>query len=160
MQLSITQLDAIDRKLLEALAENGRASHQQLSESIGRSPTAIARRQRQLEDSGIIRGYSADMDLAGLGYGVTIHLKITLASQSNEMLDAFERAIAASPSVIQCDLMSGSDDYYVTVMVRSLDHFAQIHRDELSRLPGVVRMESGFVLRKVVEPRLPPGWAD
>ena len=160
MQESITDFDSIDRKLLHELRGNGRATHQQLSESIGRSPTSIARRQRQLEESGIIRGYSADMDLASLGYGVTIHIKMTLASQSSETLDAFEKAIAASPSVIQCDLMSGTDDYYVTLMVRSLDHFAEIHRNELSRLPGVVRMESGFVLRKVVEPRLPPGWAD
>lgn len=160
MQETNASFDSIDRKLLFELSENGRATHQQLSEAIGRSPTAIARRQRQLEEAGIIRGYSTEMDLERLGYGVTIHIKMTLASQSSEQLDAFERAIAASPSVIQCDLMSGSDDYYVTVLVRSLEHFAQIHRDELSRLPGVVRMESGFVLRKVVEPRLPPGWAD
>jgi len=153
-------LDEIDQSLLKALAVNGRSSHQQLSEAIGRSPTAIARRQRQLEEAGIIRGYLADIDLAKFGQGVTVHLKITLESQSRDTLDAFEEMIRQSPSVTQCDLMSGSDDYYVTVVVQSLDHFGEIHRDELSRLPGVVRMETGFVLRKVVEPRLPPGWAD
>ena len=154
------QLDPIDHKLLQALAANGRASHQQLSEQIGRSPTSIARRQRQLEEAGLIKGYAAQIDHARLGFGVTVHLKITLESQSSETLSAFEEAIAHSPSVTQCELMSGSDDYYVTVMVSSLDHFGEIHREELSRLPGVVRMETSFVLRKVVDPRLPPGWRD
>lgn len=154
------EFDTVDRKLLQALANEGRASHQQLSEEIGRSPTSIARRQRQLEETGVIRGYGADIDMGSLGFGVTVHLKITLASQSNEVLSAFEDAIRKSPSVIQCELMSGADDYYVTVLVSSLEHFEEIHREELSKLPGVSRMETGFVLRKVVERRLPPGWQD
>ena len=111
------ELDRIDHMLLLALSQRGRASHQQLSEEIGRSPTSIARRQRQLEDAGIIGGYSAEVDLGALGFGVTIHLKMTLESQSSETLAAFEQAIRESPSVTQCELMSGSDDYYVTVMV-------------------------------------------
>ena len=154
------ELDPIDLKLLQSLSANGRKSHQQLSEEIGRSPTAIARRMRQLEESGLINGYSADIDASELGFGVTVHLKITLESQSGATLSAFENAIRESPSVAQCDLMSGGHDYYVLVKVRSLDHFGEIHRDELSRLPGVVRMETSFVLRKVVDPRLPPGWKD
>ncbi|UAB77624.1 Lrp/AsnC family transcriptional regulator [Erythrobacter sp. SCSIO 43205] len=154
------EFDQVDRKLLQTLSKEGRASHQQLSEQIGRSPTSIARRQRQLEEAGVIRGFGADIDMAALGFGVTVHLKITLASQSNEVLSAFEDAIRKSPSVIQCELMSGADDYYVTVLVSSLEHFEKIHREELSKLPGVSRMETGFVLRKVVERRLPPGWQD
>lgn len=154
------ELDAVDRKLLQQLSTDARATHQQMGESIGRSPTSIARRQRAMEESGLIRGYQADLDVEKLGYGARVHIRMTLASQSREQLDAFEQAIAASPSVVQCELMSGSDDYFVSLLVRSLDHFAQIHREELSRLPGVVRMESSFVLRQVVEPRLPPGWAD
>lgn len=152
------ELDSIDRQLLGALSVDGRATHQQLGESIGRSPTAIARRQRALEEAGLIRGYRADLDLVQLGYGARVHIRMTLASQSREQMEAFEAAVAASPSVVQCELMSGRDDYLVSVMVRSLDHFAEVHREELARLPGVVRMESGFVLRQVVEARLPPGW--
>ncbi|MBT8389581.1 MAG: Lrp/AsnC family transcriptional regulator [Altererythrobacter sp.] len=153
------ELDSIDHKLLGALGRNGRATHQQLGEEIGRSPTSIARRQRALEDAGLIRGYSADLDMAQLGHGARVHIRITLASQSREQMDAFEEAVKQSPSVTACELMSGSDDYFITVQVRSLDHFAEIHRDELAQLPGVVRMETGFVLRQVVEPRMPPGWA-
>ena len=158
---SLADLDRLDRQLLDALSRHGRATHQALGDAIGRSPSAIARRQKLLEDSGVIAGYQARLDLPGLGLGTLVHIKIALTSQRKEVMEAFEAAIAESPSVVRCDLMSGSDDYMITVLARSLDHFAEIHREELARLPGVARMESGFVLREVVGTRLPPGlWRD
>jgi len=151
------EIDDLDRQLLQELMRNGRATHFALSEVIGRSPSAIARRQRVLEESGFIAGYGARVDPRNFGWTTIVHIKMTLQGQSKAVLEAYETAIEASPSVIRCDLMSGSDDYFVTVLARSLDHFAEIHREELSQLPGVVRMESGFVLRQVVKERLPPG---
>ncbi|KQN94202.1 AsnC family transcriptional regulator [Sphingomonas sp. Leaf231] len=147
--------DRIDRRLLAMLLDNARATAFTLAEAIGRSATAVARRQRALEEAGVITGYAARLDLARLGCGTVVHIKVTLESQRIDVLDAFETAIAASPSVVRCDLMSGSYDYLVTVRVQDLSHFARIHRDELSRLPGVTQMESGFVLREVVASRLP-----
>lgn len=148
-------LDRIDRRLIALLLDNARATAFTLAEAIGRSATAVARRQRALEEAGVITGYAARLNLAQLGCETTVHIKMTLESQRIDVLDAFETAIAASPSVVRCELMSGSYDYLVTVRARDLSHFAQIHRDELSRLPGVTQMESGFVLREVVAPRLP-----
>lgn len=150
------ELDRIDRRLLALLVENARATSFALAERIGRSATAVARRQRTLEESGVIAGYAATLDLERLGHGTVVHIKVTLESQRNEVMAAFERVIAASPSVVSCDLVSGSYDYLVTLRARDLAHVAQIHRDELSLLPGVTRMESSFVLRRVVTPRLPP----
>lgn len=148
-------LDRIDRQLLTLLLRNARATAFTLAEAIGRSATAVARRQRALEEAGVITGYEARVDLARLGCATIVHIKMTLESQRKDVLDAFEAAIAASPSVVRCDLMSGSYDYLVTVRARDLGDFARIHRDELSQLPGVTQMESGFVLREVVSPRLP-----
>ena len=156
MQESPPSLDALDWQLLAELSRNGRITQNALSEAIGRSSTAIARRQAAMEEAGVIAGYEAKLDLRRLGHGTIVHIKIALGSQRAEALEAFERAVADCPSVVRCDLMSGTDDYLVTVLARSLDHFAEIHRAELSHLPGVVRMESGFVLREVVKPRLPP----
>lgn len=147
--------DRIDRRLIALLLDNARATAFTLAEAIGRSATAVARRQRALEDAGVITGYTARVDLAKLGCGTIVHIKVTLESQRIDVLDAFETAIVTSPSVVRCELMSGSYDYLITVRARDLAHFAQIHRDELSRLPGVTQMESGFVLREVVAPRLP-----
>ena len=148
-------LDPLDWRLLAELSRNGRITQNALGEALGRSPTAIARRQAAMEESGVIAGYEAKLDLRRLGHGTIVHIKIALGSQRAEALQAFEDAVSACPSVVRCDLMSGTDDYLVTVLARSLDHFAEIHRAELSHLPGVVRMESGFVLREVVKPRLP-----
>jgi len=153
MTETIIHLDILDRRLLRELSNNARASHFALGEAIGRSPSAIARRQKILEEAGVIAGYEARLDASRLGFATTIHIKVTLQSQRREIMEAFEAAIVASPSVIRCDLMSGADDYLLTVLARSLDHFAEIHREELSQLPGVVRMESGFVLREVICPR-------
>lgn len=157
MKESEPSLDPLDWQLLAELSRNGRITQNALGEAIGRSPTAIARRQTALEESGVIAGYEAKLDLRRLGHGTIVHIKIALGSQRAEALQAFEGAVGACPSVVRCDLMSGTDDYLVTVLARSLDHFAEIHRAELSHLPGVVRMESGFVLKEVVKPRLPPG---
>ncbi|PCG15701.1 MULTISPECIES: Lrp/AsnC family transcriptional regulator [Sphingomonas] len=148
-------LDRIDRRLIALLLANARATAFMLADAIGRSASAVGRRQRALEEAGVITGYEARVDLARLGYRTIVHIKMTLESQRKDVLEAFEAAIATSPSVVRCDLMSGNDDYLVTVRARDLTHFAAIHREELSRLPGVTRMESGFVLREVVSPRLP-----
>ena len=153
---SIASLDRLDLKLLKELFDNGRATHYSLSERVGLSPSAVARRQRALEDAGVIEGFQVSLNMRQLGNGTIAHIKVSLGSQSANQFDAFEAAIAKSPSVVRCELMSGTDDYLITVLARSLDHFAQIHREELSSLPGVVRMESAFVLREVVKPRLPP----
>ncbi len=150
-------LDRVDRRLLSLLVGNARATSFALAESIGRSATAIARRLRVLEERGVIAGYEARLNLSALGYPTIVHIKMALESQRKEVLEAFEAAVIASPSIVRCDLMSGTDDYLVTVRARDLSHFAEVHREELSHLPGVTRMESGFVLREVVAPRLPRG---
>jgi Lrp/AsnC family transcriptional regulator, leucine-responsive regulatory protein len=82
-------------------------------------------------------------------------LSISLRSQSQEVLDAFEKAVAAAPSVVSCHLMSGEDDYLVTVMAGDLSDYERIHKEELSRLPGVARLKSSFVLRQITDRLLP-----
>lgn len=148
-------LDALDKAILAALIVDGRLSQVQLAERVPLSPTAIARRIRALEDAGIIEGYQVRVDRQSLGLGMTIILHITLKSQSEEELIAFEKAITAAPSVVSCRLMSGEDDYLVTVLARDLADYERIHKEELSRLPGVARLKSSFVLREVTNRPLP-----
>jgi DNA-binding Lrp family transcriptional regulator len=148
-------LDALDRAILAALMNDGRLSQVQLAERVPLSPTAIARRIRALEEAGIIEGYEAKINGRALGLGMSIVLHISLKSQNEELLIAFEKAIAAAPSVVSCQLMSGEDDYLVTVMARDLADYERIHKEELSRLPGVARLKSSFVMREVTNRPLP-----
>src|ERR1700687_3239780 len=142
-------LDALDRAILAALLEDARLSQVQLAERIPLSPTAIARRIRALEEAGVIEGYRAQINRRALDLGMTVIVQISLKSQSEDVLEAFEKAVSKAPSVVSCSLMPGDDDYLLTVMARDLPDFERIHKEQLSRLPGVARMKSSFALRDV-----------
>jgi DNA-binding Lrp family transcriptional regulator len=148
-------LDALDKAILAALAEDGRQSQVDLAQRVPLSPTAIARRIRALEEAGVIEGYHARISRRALGLEMTVVVQISLKSQSQEVLDAFEAAAMAAPSVVSCHLMSGEDDYILTVLARDLNDYERIHRAELSRLPGVTRLRSSFALREVSSRALP-----
>ena len=148
-------IDTLDRAILNALSEDGRQSQVQLTERIPLSPTAIARRIRALEQAGIIEGYSARINRRALGLQMTIFIQIALKSQNEELLAAFEKAAAAAPNIVSCHLMSGDDDYLLTVLAKDLDDFERIHKEQLSRLPGVTRLKSSFALREVASRSLP-----
>jgi Lrp/AsnC family transcriptional regulator, leucine-responsive regulatory protein len=148
-------LDKIDLKILSELTANARASQVEISARVGLSSTAIARRQKALEEEGFIRGYQASLDLRRFGLSTTVLVRITLESQSEEALKSFEAAVVECPSVVRCFLMSGSDDYLVIVLARDIEDFERIHRSELSRLPRVARIQSSFAMREVINRSVP-----
>lgn len=150
------ELDALDMAILRALSEDGRQTQVTLAERIPLSATAIARRIRALEQAGVIEGYSTRINRRALGLQMTVFIQIALKSQSEELLAAFEKAATAAPNIISCHLMSGEDDYLLTVLAKDLDDFERIHKEQLSRLPGVIRLKSSFALREVASRSLPP----
>ena len=152
---STLSLDRIDIAILAELTANARASHTELSGRVGLSSTALARRQKTLEENGYIKGYQAALDLTRFGLGTTVLVRIALESQSDEALKAFEEAVVKCPSVVRCFLMSGTDDYILIVMAKDIEDFERIHRMELSRLPRVARVQSSFALREVVNRAVP-----
>ncbi len=143
-------LDFIDHSILTALQNNGRISNVQLAEQIGLSPSACLRRVQILEDKGIITGYAALIDAASLGRSTHIIVAITLDRQSEDYLSAFETAVAACPDVMECYLMAGDADYVLRLQARDAADYERIHKEHLSRLPGVARIHSSFALRQVV----------
>lgn len=127
-----------------------------LEKQIELSGTAIARRQRQLEETGFIQGYQTKLDLTKFGLVTTVLVRITLESQSEQALKAFEAGIRNCPSIVRCFLMSGSDDYLAIVLAKDIEDFERIHRNELSRLPKLSRIQSSFAIRDVVNRTVPP----
>lgn len=150
------ELDRVDTMILAELSANARVSQVELAERVGLSSTAIARRQKTLEDEGLIKGYQAMLDLDLMGLGTTVLVRIALESQAEEALRSFEAGVVKCPSVVRCFLMSGSDDYIAIVLARDIQDFERIHRTELSRLPRVARVQSSFALREVVNRAVPP----
>ncbi len=142
-------LDATDRRILRALQLKGRMSNAELSEKANLSPSACHRRVQRLEADGYIRDYVALLDPRKLGVPTTVFVEITLQGQADEVLDAFEKAVARIPDVLECHLMAGTADYILKVVAENTEDFARIHRQYLARLPGVAQMQSSFALRTV-----------
>ena len=142
-------LDDIDRRILTALQRNGRMSNSDLSEKVHLSPSACHRRVQRLEAEGYIRDYVALLNPRKMGVPTTVFVEITLQGQADEVLDAFEKAVARIPDVLECHLMAGAADYLLKVVAENTEDFARIHRQHLARLPGVGQMQSSFALRTV-----------
>ncbi|MEQ8365070.1 MAG: Lrp/AsnC family transcriptional regulator [Roseicyclus sp.] len=144
-----TDLDDMDRAILRALQKAGRMTHAELSEHVHLSPSACHRRVQRLEQSGVIRDYVALLNPRSVARVTTVFVEIKLSGQSDETLDAFEKAVARVPDVLECHLMAGSADYLLKVVARDSEDFARIHRQYLARLPGVAQMQSSFALKTV-----------
>ena len=144
-------LDPTDIRILGVLQKRGRISNADLSEAVNLSPSACHRRVQRLESDGYIRDYVALLDPRKLGVPTTVFVEITLQGQADEVLDAFEKAVARIPDVLECHLMAGSADYILKVVAENTEDFARIHRQHLARLPGVAQMQSSFALRTVVK---------
>lgn len=142
-------LDETDRRLLAALQKDARMSNAQLSERVNLSPSACHRRVQRLEKEGWIRDYVALVNPRKVGLPTTVFVEITLSGQADEVLDAFERAVARVPDVLECHLMAGTADYLLKVVASDTEDFAQIHRRSLACLPGVAQIQSSFALRTV-----------
>jgi DNA-binding Lrp family transcriptional regulator len=142
-------LDETDRRILSVLQKDGRISNADLSERVNLSASACHRRVQRLEADGFIRDYVALLDARKMKVPTTVFVEITLSGQADEVLDAFERAVARIPDVLECHLMAGTADYILKVVAENTEDFARIHRQHLARLPGVAQMQSSFALRTV-----------
>ncbi|MCB1970538.1 MAG: Lrp/AsnC family transcriptional regulator [Geminicoccaceae bacterium] len=147
------ELDAADRRILELLQDHGRMTNAELADKAGVSASACHRRLRRLEEAGVIDSYRAMLNQAVIGRPTTIFVEITLASQSEDALDQFEHAVRDCRDVLECHLMAGNADFLLRVAASGPADFERIHRQQLTRLPGVARMRSSFVLRTIMAPR-------
>lgn len=143
------EIDDTDRRILTALQRRGRMTSAELAEAVNLSPSACHRRVQRLEKSGVIRDYVALIDAKKLGLATTVFVEIKLSGQTDDILDAFERAVGRVPAVLECHLLGGAADYLLKVVAESTEDFARIHRQYLARLPGVQQMQSSFALRTV-----------
>ena len=149
MKCAKMTLDTIDRAILDALQSQGRISNAELAELVNLSPSACHRRVQRLEKDGYIKQYVALLNARKIGLPTTVFVEIRLSAQADEVLDNFEKAVARIPDVLECHLMAGTADYILKVVAENTEDFARIHRQHLTRLPGVAQMQSSFALRTV-----------
>lgn len=149
--VSAVELDAIDRKMLRLLQQDGRITNADLARQVALSESACLRRLRALESAGVISRYAAMINERAVGLPISVFVTVTLASQSEAALTAFEAAVAAVPEVMECYLMTGGSDYLLRLVVRDVDDLERLHAKALTRLPGVNRVSSSVAMRAVVK---------
>ena len=142
-------IDAIDRKIVAALQEDGRMTTQDLADRVGLSASPCARRVRSLEEAGIIKGYVAVVDQGKVGLPISVFASVKLERQREEELDRFSQAILRWPEVADCYLMTGQRDYLLRIVVPDLESYERFLKDKLTRLKGVASIESSFALGQV-----------
>nr|WP_299618594.1 Lrp/AsnC family transcriptional regulator [Pelagibius sp.] len=142
-------LDAIDLKILAALQADGRLSNVELAERVGLSPSPCLRRVRQLEQAGVIERYVALVDQGAVALPVSVFISIKLERQQEEDLDRFEAEVSAYPEVLECYLMTGTQDYLLRVVVADLAAYERFLKTKLTRVANVASIESSFALKQV-----------
>ncbi|MCY0147111.1 Lrp/AsnC family transcriptional regulator [Hoeflea sp. G2-23] len=147
----MSDLDTIDIAILSTLQTEGRISNAALAERVGLSASACSRRLDILERTGVINGYHARVSHKALDYRMIAIVHISLSGQFAKTLAEFESAVKRCPNVLVCYLMSGEYDYVLRIAARDLEDYERIHRDWLSALPHVVKINSSFALREVID---------
>jgi DNA-binding Lrp family transcriptional regulator len=141
------RLDAIDRRILRDLQENGRMTNVELAKRAGISAPPCLRRVRALEKAGFIRGYHADLDEKSLGFDVTVFALVGLHSQAETDLVAFEQLVASWPMVRQCYMLAGEVDFVLKIVARDWDEYQSFLTKELTSAPNVAHVKSSLAIR-------------
>ena len=144
------ELDGLDIAILNKLQKNGRLSNVQLAEEVGLSESACLRRVKLLEENGIIDRYVMLINQEAIGKPDNVFVMVTLEGQQRERLAEFEEAISRVPEVMECYLMAGEFDYLLRVISRDKTDYGHLH-NRLTSLPGVMRVQSSFALKTVME---------
>jgi len=153
----ICLVDAIDRKILAALQQDGRLTITELAAQVGLSVSPCHRRLRELERNGAIRGYRALVDAERVGLAFEALVFITMRQTDRETLLGFEAGVASIPDVVQAERLFGETDYLLRIVTADLAAYQRLQDDKITTLPGVQRMTSTLVSKRIVQDRPLPG---
>ena len=143
------ELDAIDRRILAALQQQGRATYDELASAVGLSASATLRRVKRLEEAGVISGYAALVEPERVGLALTAYINVRLAKGAGNPTEAFAAAVQAWPEVVECVALSGEMDYLLRVLVRDMAHYSRFVMDTLLRHPAVQDCKTSFLMRRL-----------
>jgi Lrp/AsnC family transcriptional regulator, leucine-responsive regulatory protein len=122
-RLSDRQLDATNRRLIEALQDDARLSLAELGRRVGLTAPAVAERLARLEQTGVIRGYHADVDPRALGYDLSVLLRIRPAAR---MIAKVAALAQDTPEVTECHRVTGEDCFVMRLHVRDVLHLEEL----------------------------------
>jgi Lrp/AsnC family transcriptional regulator, leucine-responsive regulatory protein len=146
-------LDKLDKAILRALQQNGRETYDVIGEQVGLSPSAVLRRVKRLEESGVIDRYVALVKPESVGLGLTAYLNVRLEklteSHKRNPMDVFRASVQTWPEVVECAALTGDMDYLLRVVVQDMAHYSRFIMDTLLKHPSVEDCKTSFVLDRV-----------
>lgn len=146
-------MDAVDRKILALLEVDGRLTVTELAQRIGLTVAPCHRRLRELERTGVIRGYRAIVDPAALGLGFEVLVSVTMDREDAATIAEFEASLATVTEVRHAERLFGDPDYLVRVATMDIAAYQRLRDEKLATLPGVQRLTSTIVMKRVVDER-------
>ncbi|MET9803897.1 Lrp/AsnC family transcriptional regulator [Streptomyces sp. NPDC006368] len=149
-------MDAVDLHIIRELQADGRLSNQDLADRVRLSPSPCLRRVRRLEDSGLIRGYTAMVDQVAFGLPITVFVRVRLERHTAEAVNVFEEHVGLIEHIQDCYLMAGSSDYLLRVVIESLEAYEVLVRTRIHAIPGIASIESSFAFGSVKQSRVYP----
>jgi DNA-binding Lrp family transcriptional regulator len=149
----ILAMDAIDRKIIAELQAEGRLTVTELAQRVGLSVAPCHRRLRELERTGAIRGYRAVVDPAAIGLGFEVLVQVTMDREDAATVADFERGLAEIPEVRHAERLFGDPDYLLRVATADIAAYQTLRDERLATLPGVGRLTSTIVMKRVVDER-------
>jgi len=145
--MSATPIDETDRAILSILQEEGRITNVELARRVGLTAPPCLRRVRALEEAGIIQGYHAELNANTLGYAITVFALVSLRSQAEEDLRAFEAHVAALPEVRECHMLNGEIDFILKIVAHDLQSFQAFLTSKLTPAPNVASVKTSLTIR-------------
>lgn len=143
----MANLDSIDRRLLAELQDEGRVTNVELANRVGLTAPPCLRRVRALEESGVIRGYHADLDASKLGFAITVFAMVSLKSQAEESLRQFEDHMKGLPEVRECHMLNGEIDFILKIVSKDLQSFQEFLTSKLTPAPNVASVKTSLTIR-------------
>ncbi|CAH0497327.1 Lrp/AsnC family transcriptional regulator [Novosphingobium sp. CECT 9465] len=140
-------LDAIDRRLLAELQDEGRVTNVELAQRVGLTAPPCLRRVRALEDAGVIKGYHAELDASKLGFAITVFALVSLKSQAEESLRQFEEHMRTLAEVRECHMLNGEIDFILKIVSRDLQSFQEFLTSKLTPAPNVASVKTSLTIR-------------
>ncbi len=141
------RFDKIDLQILQELQSDGRVTNVELAQRVGLTAPPCLRRVRTLEESGAIRAYHADIDATQMGFGIIVFAMVSLRSQAEHDLEAFEAYVATLPEVRECYMLNGEIDFILKVVARDLQGFQRFLTSKLTPAPNVSSVKTSLTIR-------------
>src|ERR1700684_3998629 len=144
-------MDAIDRRILAELQAEGRLTVTELAQRVALTVAPCQRRLRELERTGVIRGYRAVIDPAAVGLGFEVLVQVTMDREDASTIIEFERGLAGIPQVRHAERLFGDPDYLIPGATADLAAYQALRDEKLATLPGVHRLTSTIVMKRIVD---------